>query len=392
MIKYIFVSIGVLLVLCFNSCADGVGPRNVELQNILVDNLNSATFSNCPDGIIKIIKIKKEAVKEIGYTIEKIAPLNENSILIQDYALSNVSCIDSSGNLLWTINPPSPELDRYVAIGFLTIDHQRKNLYIEDMQKSKVDVYDFDGKHLRTIRRESNVDAVVIAENTLLYDISEISPLAFPENNGSSYRFIVNREGERSSHVPIAYQYEDEFVSVMFYNRFNIVDGAIQHRRPFEDTLFEVSSDLSIKPILTVSFTEGQHYGNFKDNNKYYHPSRYFRENSIARPNIVVKRKNKTYLNYLYGPDDDLYFAAFENGVEIMKPGKYYVADGHAIPAGKHYSQGAFYQNIFQYEYDFLQLAYEHGLSNVEIEKGLDSLDHLHADGDDMYIVSHRIE
>ena len=362
-----------------NNASEGI--PNIEISHNLIP-----VFDETQEGQVTLVKINKEVAQKIGYAIFNIFSLDSKRLLVFDQDRVLISCVDLNGNLLWQLEPPSPDLKQYTSVTCIAVDSYGERIFVLDFGTRKIDVFTYDGNYVESFPWVPNIDMAVLRSGQLIHDVSAIDPYLYSEGE-QVYRFLsIEDDEEVVAHIPIDYDFI-EYVSIGYNNRFNWVGGQLQHRRPLEDTLYSVDDAIEITPELTITFNPGPQFADFLDNPEYTYPSRHFRENSIPRAHLMIKDGDKSFVTYFKGTEDERYFAYFKGKEPVLGPSHYYAINNVVVGPAERYSEGAFYHTMFKYKYDFLQQAYEENMSLEQIKSSLDSLDEVYQDNDDLFII-----
>lgn len=369
------------------TCTEDNASSEISIPHYEIDNSSIKFLSKYDEVEVDTFIIDKHLVRKIGYSTYSIKDLKNGSLLIEDANLNNLSCVSNNGQLLWHAIPPSPGRDRFESIGAVNVDHSTKEIYVEDRGQFKIHVYSFSGQHLRALNDTPNVDMAVIGRNKIIYDISDIDPYLFERTDNIIHRYLLSHEENLKQFSPMDHPYDDDNISVVYYNRFNSVKGELQHRRPFENTLYQILPEFDIAPLLTIDFSHHGGFSEYGDSPDFKHPSEYFRRHDIARPHIVIKEDNLVIANYFFGAKDDLYFTLFRDDKQVVSPAYYYEFGGVVVDAPQFYDSGSFYTTMFQYKFDYLQNFDPENMSTDKVYHDLEMLDTQFRDDDALVVV-----
>jgi hypothetical protein len=177
-----------------------------------------------------------------------------------------------------------------------------------------------------------------------------------------------------------------------FRNRFNRVNGQLQHRRPFDDIIYQVNVDYSVEPLAQFQLSTNHEFvayaKEFSKNNIYISLEK--EEMPIPFLAVYDKKKKNLYFSY-FQFDRQLFFTCTKEGETIIKPSKYYQIGETIVRAPKWYNDDRFYQQMFAYEYDYLQQAVKENTPTEEIKAELEKLKDQYGDDDDIYIISFEV-
>lgn len=336
--------------------------------------------------------MSKELTSELGGNFHDYAQINDD-LLVLDRWTSEIVCLDKLGWVLWRIIPPEPGIDRYATLGGLDVDQPNQEIYVEDRGNKKIDVFNFKGEFLRTLNSDhTHLDFIVLKKDEVLSDISEIANY-WPDDR-YTYRFRFWGPTKKDGRFTRIHD-EVNFaaVPVVNFNRFNRVGDLIQHRIPFEDTLFKVNvgQNYEVEPLLTFSFSINSEFKEtfLRKNDEF--PFITLRKQEFPIPDRVIYDKKNDLAFFLFDQGNDRYFAALSNKGVVVEPGNFYVFDGKLINTPSVYVDGVFYQTMYNYKYDYLQKALEEGHSISEITSNLASLEEEMGDNDGASIIAVEI-
>ncbi len=189
-----------------------------------------------------------------------IATLTDNLIVIANWSDGNVFIFDRKGNAVKKFNHQGPSGEEYTKIGQAFFDNNKKELYVNDMFKKKIFVYDLDGNYKRSFGHIKNTqysDIGDFSENDLIcYDASteyrtdKINPfLIISKQTGAKIREIIiplekklslsftqsTNNGSASTAMP-------EFPIMKFENDFIINELST-------DTIYLLKQNYELQPI-----------------------------------------------------------------------------------------------------------------------------------------------
>lgn len=364
-----------------------------EIRHFSVRNSNFFDISH-PSVKTKVetIKLSKELTSELGGNFHDYAQINDD-LLVLDRWTSEIVCLDKHGRLLWRIIPPEPGIDRYTTLGGLDVDQANQEIYVEDRGNNKIDVFNFRGEFQRTLNSDhTHLDFIVLKKDKVLSDISEIANY-WPDDQ-YTYRFRFWGPTKKDGRFTRIHD-ELNFAAapVVNFNRFNRVGGVIQHRIPFEDTLFKVNigENYEVEPLLTFSFSNNSEFKEtfLRKNDEF--PFITLRKQEFPIPDQVVYDNRVDLAFFLYDQGAKKYFEAWGSEDVIIPSSNFYVFDGKLIDAPSVYVDGVFYQTMYNYKYDYLQKALAEGHSMSEIRSNLASLEEEIGDNDGVSILAVEI-
>ncbi|TXF81584.1 6-bladed beta-propeller [Neolewinella aurantiaca] len=388
--KLIFVKFTVVVVLMLIlACESERSSENGSIAVVEIDN-SREHFISSPKLLAqnKIIIIPKAQTYQIGNFFTEFHSIGENLLLV-DRRVSEVTCINEDGDLIWKPIPPSPGVDRYEVIGSVDVDKFNREIYIEERMSGKMDVFDFKGKYVRTIQKVASfIEAAVIGENKLLYDISYRPQGGVNIDSTGPMRFLF-RDGESLRYTtPMLAAASYNSIPVNNNDRFNRINGKLQHRRPFGNVIYQIDDEANAKPVLSFSFARDFEFLAVSANPNVENTWQELFEKGFPLPSVFVfdEDKNRLYCNYQVG--EDFYFSCVDNGKQIINPSKYYDLGGEYVRAPRIYSDGVFYQQMYRYEYEYIQAAFSDQLSKEDVQSGLEKLRTIKGDNDDVFIIA----
>jgi len=380
------------LVLSINACSPSeqsdVGASRTlslfEVDNSRIDFLSVLAGSVKADTIV----VSKELSYKIGSDFSEFFPLEDNLLLV-DRDASDINCIDPNGNHLWNLIPPSPGVDRYIVIGAVDIDKENEEVYVEDRLHRQIDVFDYGGAYLRSIRSEvSFMEFAVLGKDKIIYDVAEIDQ-SINEGFSKQSRFLY-AEGEKNVYFsPLIGEIGLDAIPVNNGNRFSMVaNDGLQHRMPFGDTIYSIGLDLEPTPIASFSFKQGNEFVSLAKDPKVKDVWEELHKEGLPEPYSAVYEPgiDKFYCNFWKG--GSLYFAYINEGRQAIYPSKFYRLGGVVVKSPRYYAEGRFYQQMFRYEYEYLQKAFEEEFEEEKILSDLSKLENTIGDNDDIFIIS----
>lgn len=380
-----------LFVQLFYSCRQENNDQSstIELKTVTLDNSEVQLYAHYQNAvkIDTFIFLKKNTYKH-GTVFSEFQPIG-NNLLIVDRDVSEISCISKNGTIQWIPTPSSPGIDRYDIIGDVEVDFLNKEIYIEDLMKNVIDVFDFQGNHQRTIRDVPFMDFALLNKNELLLDISDIvDQVGLAQDPPVRNRFRRITSTERVDFSAMPDKIMENQIPVNNHNRFNSFNDLLQHRMPYEDIVYVIEKDLSVTPLLRFSFAQSGGFVEVARNPNVEIVWTELSKENLVEPSLVIydQNKDRTFINYWQG--EGFYFAILEKENQVMNPGEFYQFGEFILKAPTHYNDGVFYQQLFRYEFDFLQKAFVEKMTSEEIKAGLQNLETEKGDDDDIIIFS----
>lgn len=382
-----------LTFICFG-CSTETTQQEIPL--ITIDNSNIEYLSVLAEPInLKIRKISKSLSYSIGSNFEEFFEMDDGKIILIDRYASEISCVDSLGNVLWKPNPPKPGVDRYANLGVADFVPETNELFIDARSNFTVDVFStVTGKHLRSERSEdiTFLDMASISKGKIIFDITE-EDLSGGAVDYVHKRFMyVDSKNQIHQFADIKDKINYGVALLDFKNRFNRVHGKLQHRRPFDNIIYNVDTNYSVEPLLKFNLAKDHKFveyaRQFSKNNIYIA----LEKDQLPIPFLALydEQKERLYFSY-FQFDHQLFFTCADKNRTIIKPSKFYQIGQTIVRAPKWYNAGKFYQQMFAYEYDYLQEAVRNNVSSEQIKAELEVLKDQYGDVDDIYIISFEV-
>lgn len=365
----------------------GLVVNEAIISHIEIKNSRLNFVSDFEKVDIDKIFIDKELTHSIGGDFSGFYEIGDNMLLI-DRGASEISCISREGKLLWIPIPPSPEIDRYTVIGSVDIDSENNNIYIEDRLNKKIDVFSFGGDYVMSIESENPFMGFVVKDRSdYIFDISEIQQSGSGEDEYVPSRFLHLHKGIKEMKVPMVEAVNYDAIPTNNYNRFNKVNGVLYHRMPYENVLYSVNDNVTVAPELSFSFSQGFEFVDLSRNTAVNYVWGELDKKGLPDPYLIVYDRNYRKVYSTFRQAGSMYFTCFEDQRQLFDPSKFLRVDGTIFKIPYYYHNGKFYQQMYAYEYDYLQHVDFNSMSITEIEEGLNDLKEVKGDDDDVIII-----
>ncbi|MEM7571656.1 MAG: 6-bladed beta-propeller [Bacteroidota bacterium] len=380
----------ITLALLFCCCQpNGESPNeenpviHLSIDNSKIDFLSPVTIPHT----VAIFTIEKELSYGIGSKFGDFYKIND-LLLIVDRRASEITCIDTDGKVVWIPDPPSPEVERYTHIGTIDIDYDQKEIYIEDRLNLKIDVYAYDGRFLRSIPVNMGfMEYVVLGKNNLLFDISDVEPYRTAGDESPPMKFMHQKDNEVNftGEMPTGVNYDA--IPWNSRNRFNRIGSSIQHRRPWENEVFAIYPDYSSKKILEFKFARSSGFVDVANRPNIGDVRGKLVEEHLAIPNYLLYDQEQNRLYCGFWMNDVHYLSCTVGDQKIVQPAEFYRFNEFYLRAPEYYSDGQFFQQLFRYEFEYLQTAFKDQYSREKIRTDLAELEAQYGDNDDIFII-----
>lgn len=363
-----------------------------EVGTVVIDNTNIEWLTKVDRPVtIRKFVVPKEAASITGTFFTGYFPIDDNLLLADRYS-SGVSCINSAGNIIWTLIPPSPGVDRYDNLGAIDIDYNAREIYVEDRQIPKLDIFSFSGTYKRSLTPPLPfMDFEVLGPDHIIYDIAQISQQDFLEE-GKFKRYLLQRKEEVTLFRPLDPNFDLDAVAHNGYNRFRTVGEQLFHRQPFEEENYLLDG-MNVTIDAKTSFAVNSQFAEVGLNKAININALFLFEEEIPYPTDVLYDGKSGNGHIIYKVGRDVFFTAFEDKKQEVFPSYYYDFGGEVLPGPHYYQDNRFYIQIPRKVYDYLQSSYAAGeFSKKEgLSKIKDIIDKS-GDYDDIVVVSIEFE
>lgn len=344
-IATVFLVIACLVLL--SSCS--TDEDNILLSKFQIQNDNENLLHVVTDDIqlsIDSVVIPQEMTYKVGTNFETIHPLNDGLVLV-DRNMSKISYVTSKGSLIWQLKSPFYGGIGYEYIGAVDISYANNEIYVEDRVNSRIDVFSTAGQYLRTVSPNVHFrEFAHMKENDLIFDVADLQR-GF-ESNTVVQRYAVLSNETRSSFVaPTNKVYNYDRIAFTTHNRFNRIDNSIQHRRPFEDTIYNISTDIDVLPIATFSFTARSEFTNLERNLNVEDIWLELDKNGWPIPLLILYSQASSMSFCTYLDHGNLYFTVHKGDETLLPATRYFVVNGTVLNAPTAYSNNNFYFQDF---------------------------------------------
>ncbi|MGL5547993.1 MAG: 6-bladed beta-propeller, partial [Tannerellaceae bacterium] len=179
------------------------------------------------------LETKEECFLGASHSLLGIELISDN-IFIATHG--GVSRFDTSGKYLNNIGVIGPGPEEVKLIGDFKVDKSNHCVYIIDVSRMNIQIYDYDGNYIKGIRFEAGGDSFdKIDDESILFAnlFTSINPSVFQVSlsNGNIIKEILPA---RQSHSGIKVKFYDKFVDMLQYNNRLIYQGFTS------DTIFTI--------------------------------------------------------------------------------------------------------------------------------------------------------
>ncbi|WP_420457887.1 6-bladed beta-propeller [Neolewinella sp.] len=380
-------SIFVLAILCQ---LFGCTQDYADVATIVIPNNSNRLIGDASDLnlIIDSITISNSLTHEIGTEFTTYYEL-EGGLLLVDRNVSKISCVSVTGQLLWQISSPSKDNVEYGLVGSVDVDRDNGKIYIDDRMNSKIDIFNLSGEYMSSLNSVLYYqDFTSLDEDRFIFDIANIG-----QNYGKDTipkRLMTIAKDDSEDIVLFSQNYWNEnpdIVPVSNQNRFNTVGNTLQHRRPFEDTVYIVNKSLDVEPILKFSFNVGSDFVDLASNKNTPDVWLELNEQNLPEPNLILYNQEKSIAYCSYWQGNLSYFAILTNGEASFAPSRYIQTNKDILKVPMYYSDGTFFQQMFKKERNLVNKTLSRG-SERQINTQLDSINSVLDDRDDIIVYS----
>lgn len=384
-----FLFIAFLFTCCSDQKEDLTSDLTGSDRKITIDNRNTQWFVDVGLPVeVKQYLIPKDITLRTGSFFTSYCPIGENLLLVDRYS-SSLSCISDSGEILWSLIPPSPGIDKYGNLGSVDVDYQSEEIYVVDRLLLKIDVFNFKGAYLRSVEPPmAFFDFSVLGRDEFVYDVTGKYQKNINGSDSTQMRYLFHKGEHLKLASPLDAEFDLDAIPLNGFNRFCRVGDDLMHRMPFENVSYRII-DGDAYPLLELEFSVNSQFNKVALDKGINDNAGYIYKNEIPYPREVVfeSQKERTYVVYAQGRR--FYLTCDDQGNQIINPGRYYNFGGVVLPSPRSYKSGHFYLQIYRWHYDFLQKCLKGNmLTEKHMQAELQRLYDEFGDNDDILILS----
>ncbi len=385
----IYIGFMLLFVAVVIGCNDFEGDTIQAIPELVINNERTDWLFDCEvPVIINQFRLPKILTQRVGFFFTGYHAIGNNLLLVDRYT-SNLNCLTKNGEIIWSLLPPTPGLDKYTNIGSVDVNYTLGEIYVEDRSNIKIDVFSFQGKYLRsTSPAITFMDFAVLNSGKYVFDVAQSSQESINEGNPNVMRYLFQEDNRLVLMAPVDERFDFDALPFNGYNRFSRVGSKLLHRMPFEELVYEIENEKA-NPILRINFKFNAQFHEIAFEKSISNKPDFMYREGIPYPLDVVVNDatGSVFVIYIQGTKSFLTLAV--NGDQIINPARHYKIKDVVLPAPRYYDSGRFYLQMYKYHYDFLQERLQSGTFNqedmsLEFKKLYDQI----GDNDDIFIFS----
>lgn len=392
MSKYAFLSL-VCVVQIFISCSfdekkelSFVGNQHFTLKNtekIFLSKLGD-------DWLTETIIIDKDLSYEVGSFFDGYQFL-DSLLLLTDRMASQISIINAKGELITSLTHPNPGYDRYSSIGSVDVWEESSEIAVFDDERQKLDVFSSLGDFKKSLDVPMTFwDYGVLENGANIYSVENINLSEYLKGKNEYFRFYVDGN-EKKFHTKMLDLSSLATIPIQDFGQFADLDGVVQFRSPLSDTIYVFDQGGNPSKTATFEFTYLNEFKFVSKNKDIVNKADYLFDKKIPCPEKVIFDSERESLFCIFWEGGRRFFIQTKNGNQVNKPSSLYNIAGTICKAPKFYENGVFFQQMYKYEYDYLQsLAGEVTIDREKVVSDLKRLRNKHADESDIVIVMNR--